>query len=138
MNNNELVALREKMREGLLQKALLDEEIKKIQSRISEILADEAKRQFGEKLAGDVTLDTDVGKFKASISKTVKWDNGKLQAIASTMPWGEAQSLFKIDFSVSEANYKAVQSMRPELAARLDEARSTKYGELTIKPVYED
>ena len=49
MNNNELVALREKMREGLLQKALLDEEIKKIQSRISEILADEAKRQFGEK-----------------------------------------------------------------------------------------
>lgn len=132
---NELVELRGKLRSLNESKAVLDAEIKAVTARISEILHDEAKQRFGDKLAGDVTFETPAGKFKASIGKTVKWGSGKLQAIAATMSWQEANALFKIDFSVPEANYKAAHSMNPTLAAKLDEARSTKYGELVIKPV---
>lgn len=51
------------------------------------------------------------------------------------MSWQEAQGLFKIDFSVSEANYKAAQNLKPELAEKLLDARTVKYGDLKISIV---
>jgi len=110
-------------------------EISALNEAIHNSLLDTAKKAFlaGNKSAGDVTMTVDgAGKFKASISKTVKWDSAKLQGIAAGMSWNEANSVFKIDFSVSEANYKAAQTMKPELAEKLLAARSVKYGDLRI------
>ena len=138
IDTKELQDLRVKLFDATMRKTTADNEIKYLQGKINEILADDAKQRFGDKLSGDITFETEAGKFKASISKTVKWDSTKLQGIAANMPWQEVVSFFKIEFSVPEANYKSAQSLRPDLAALLDEARSTKYGELTIKPVAED
>lgn len=138
IDTKELQDLRIKLFDATMRKTAADNEVKYLQGKISEILADDAKQRFGDKLSGDITFENEAGKFKASIGKTVKWDSAKLQSIAANMPWPEVVSFFKIDFSVPESNYKSAQTLRPELAGLLDEARSTKYGELTIKPVYED
>ena len=49
------------------------------------------------------------------------------------MDWDTAQRIFKISFDVPEAIFKAIPD--PELVAKLTEARTVKYGELTIKPI---
>lgn len=116
----------------------LQDEVNKLQEAISDALSDTAATLFANegKNAGDITINIDgAGKFKASISKSVKWDSAKLQNIAASMPWNEAVGLFKIDFSVPEANFKAAQSMKPELAEKLIEARTVKYGDLKIVAV---
>lgn len=112
----------------------LQDEIAAIQGEIEKQLFDVAMQSFKnqDKTSGDLTLLTDAGKVKASISKTVKWDSAKLQKIASGMSWAEAQGVFKIDFSVPEANYKAAQNLKPELAEKLLDARSVKYGDLKL------
>lgn len=113
----------------------LQDEINQISEAIHDSLSDTAAKLFSEsgKPAGDVTMTIDgAGKFKASISKTVKWDSTKLQNIAASMPWNEAVGLFKIDFTVPEENFKAAQTMKPELAEKLLDARTVKYGDLKI------
>jgi hypothetical protein len=69
-------------------------------------------------------------KFKAERAKKVTWDSDKLKAIAQGMPWEMAQRLFDIEFRVPENTYKAIHS--PELIAKLDEARTTKTGDLRV------
>lgn len=112
----------------------LHDEVMAIEAAIGKALEHQARNAFqaAGKIAGDITLTTEAGKVKASISKSVKWDTSKLQAIASSMSWAEARGVFKIDFSVPEANYKAAQTMRPELAAKLLDAREVKYGDLKL------
>ena len=137
-----LVELRKKLDDAQARYAVAVAEIQPLQNEIDQLreaihnsLSDTAAKLFVSdgKMSGDVTISVDgAGKFKASISKTVKWDSAKLQSIAASMPWNEAISVFKIDFSVPEANYKAAQTMRPDLAEKLIEARTVKYGDLKI------
>lgn len=117
-------------------KAIAVADIAAINAEITSRLSDTAAKLFekSEKTAGDVTFETpDGGKFKASISKTVSWDSGQLQSIARQLPYEQVELLFDIKFAVPEAKYKALTD--PALKAKLDEARTVKYGELSIKPV---
>lgn len=109
-----------------------------LQNELCERVSSEARQLFAAagKQAGDVTFTTADGvKLKASISKTVKWDNAQLQAIASSMDWAMAQRVFDISFKVPESTFKAIPD--PKLVAKLEAARTVKYGDLTIKPVFD-
>jgi hypothetical protein len=79
---------------------------------------------------GSVTFTHDGMRFKGVAEKTVKWDSAKLQAVAATMPWDQVERLFKIEFSVPEANYKAL--LNPTLRDALTQARTTKIAPLKV------
>lgn len=83
-----------------------------------------------EKNHGQHTFEEEGLKLTAEITARVKWDSAKLEAIASKMPWHEAQRLFKIDFSVPEKNYAAVRDEK--LLDQLIDARTVKYSEPKI------
>lgn len=115
--------------------ATIKERIKAVTDELASRVSNEAAALFQAqgKTSGDVTFVVDGVKLKASVSKTVKWDSDKLKAIASAMPWEAAHRIFDIDFKVPEATFKAIPD--PELVAKLEEARTVKYGEMTIKPI---
>jgi hypothetical protein len=116
-----------------LRKTLVVATITALQEELALRLTPEAAQMFAAagKDAGDITFTTHGGlKFKASVSKTVKWDGAKLQAIAAEMEWPAVQRLFKIDFGVAESTYKAI--IDDGLRAKLDDARTTKLGDLKI------
>lgn len=127
LNDAIRAAEEDKQTADLILKALLDELRSRVESEAAALFA------AGGKQAGDITFMADGVKLKASISKTVKWDNDKLQAIAASMDWSMAQRVFDISFKVPEATFKAIPD--PELVAKLEAARTVKYGELSIKPV---
>lgn len=106
-----------------------------LQQELGERLAPQAQNLYAAagKVNGDITFEEGGQKFKASISKTVKWDNAKLQTIAAGMDWAAAQRIFKIKFEVSESTFKAMTDL--ELIAKLEEARSETTGELKIEPI---
>lgn len=113
-------------------KSDLDFLLNELNSRLSHEAA--TLFQNAGKQAGDITFITNDGvKLKASVSKTVSWDNDKLQVIASSMDWAAAQRIFDISFKVPEATFKAIPDV--ELVAKLEAARTVKYGELKIKPL---
>lgn len=113
-------------------------EAKLVQDEITARLQPAATSMFvrQKKHSGDVTFEADGVTLKASISKTVKWDSPKLMAIASTMDWDTAQRVFDISFSVPERTFTAIPD--PELIAKLQDARTVKYGELNIKPIIKE
>lgn len=74
--------------------------------------------------AGSITFVRDGFKMKGEVRKSVKWDSAKLHQIAAGMDWPTVQRLFKIEFSVAEATYKAL--LDDELRRKLDEARTVK------------
>lgn len=138
MNIEHLRALREQRMDIVAsieeRKAILQQ----IDDKISDVLSDIAYKamEAAGKNSGDVTITPFDGlRFKASVSKTVKYDTEKLMRLASTMPGQKVTQLFKIDFSVSEESYKALQKFEPELAAKIEEARTVKYGAMKIIPI---
>lgn len=117
-------------------KASITAQIAALQEELGFRLSPEAAQLFAAagKDAGDVTFTTHGGlKFKASVSKTVKWDGEKLKAIAATMEWPAVQRLFKVDFAVPEATFKAI--LDDDLRKKLEDARTTKLGDLKITPI---
>jgi hypothetical protein len=65
-----------------------------------------------------------VAKFK--VDQEIKWDSDKLMAVAQTLPWEQVNAIFKIAFSIPEKTYAGIASLRPELRAKIDDARTTK------------
>lgn len=72
--------------------------------------------------------------IEANISKKVEWDNDKLMAVAREMPFAQVEHLFKIVFSVPEKQYGGLLP-GTDLKAKIDEARTVKYGEPKISLV---
>lgn len=100
--------------------------------------AKEALTQKG-KTHGSITMPLQDGySAKADAKQTVKWDSDALMAIAQTLPWDRVKALFKIDFSMSETIYKGIEAAAPELAARVEEARTTKIAEPTVSLTKDD
>lgn len=64
--------------------------------------------------------------FKSTISKTVKYDTEKLQSIAGSIPWSDAEKIFKIEFDVPERAFSAIEDA--DLKKRITDARTVKYG----------
>lgn len=105
-----------------------------------EVLQQELRHRYEDKLAqhlrsleknhGQMTFEEDGVKLTAEVKATVKWDSQKLEDIAKTMPWQDAQRLFKIEFSVPEKNYAAVRDEK--LLDKLIDARTVKYSEPKI------
>lgn len=127
--------LREYIANLISRQAALKQAAEEAQDELASRVSNEAAALFAKagKTSGDITFEADGVKLKASVSKSVKWDNAKLQAVAASMDWDTAQRIFKISFDVPEATFKAIPD--PELVAKLTEARTVKYGELTIKPI---
>lgn len=138
MNIEHLKALCEQRKEVV---ALIEQQksiLQQIDDRITDVLSDNAFKimEAAGKNSGDVTMTlADGTRYKASVSKTVKYDSDYLFQLASTIPWDEARSIFKIDFSVPEANYQALQKLKPELAEKVAAARTVKYGDIKIIPI---
>lgn len=88
---------------------------------------------------GTVSLPLQDGfKVKADVKQTVKWDSGKLMAIAQTLPWERVEALFKIEFSMPEKIYAGVSALSPDLRAKIDEARTTTVAAPAITLIKED
>jgi hypothetical protein len=98
-------------------------------SRRQETLAADVLRAAGKEV-GTLSFALEGMKFKAEVAKKVEWDSEKLKGIAATLPWAAVNRLFDIKFSVPERTYAAVHD--PELLAKLDEARTTKIGDLKV------
>lgn len=73
--------------------------------------------------------------LKAEISKKVVWDSGMLEGIiteqmnAGKLTWPQVQRLCKIEFSISEKVYSALEATNPELKKAVDDARTVIYGD---------
>lgn len=77
------------------------------------------------KTYGTVTLELqDKMRAKVVVDRKVKWDGSKLLAVAQTMPWDKAMSVFKLDVSMSETAYKGVAMLDADLKAKIDDART--------------
>lgn len=138
-----LEQLRDRIAAAETRKALAAEELKELEAELTDRLSGEVAQimvQMG-KSHGELTLSItnqqtgEVMKFKANISKTVKWDSKRLQEIAGTMDWEKAEKLFDIKFSVQEKTYNAI--FDEQLLAQINEARTVKYGEVAVKPVFD-
>lgn len=116
-----------------------------------------------DKSSGEMTLDHPSNpnlKIKAKISKTVSWDGSKVEAFISWLMspkatpeeiaaatvkgepapggrgWGydKIKQAFKITFSVPEKTYAAL-GLDEDMKARLDPARTIKFGDLSVQLV---
>jgi hypothetical protein len=68
--------------------------------------------------------------FKCEVGKRVTWDSGLLAALAAQMDPREAALLFKVDYSVPEAQFKGITDTA--LRHNLTQARTVKYAEPKI------
>lgn len=114
----------------------LKAKIKVVDDRINQEIADRlgvsvrAAYQQQGKDHGTVRLPLQDGlTLKADVTKTVKYDGAQLLAIAQTMPWERATSIFKIDVGLSETTYKGIAAVDPDLKKKVDAARTEKLGE---------
>ena len=100
-----------------------------------------AKQAFEQagKLHGQMKLPLQDGlAAEVKIDRKVDWDSGKLQAVAQTLPWERVKDLFKIAFSMTEAIYKGVSALDPELRKKIDDARTETFGVPKITLVRDD
>jgi hypothetical protein len=86
-----------------------------------------AMDQVGRHTAGS-TAYTPEGTFdiKGERKKTVKWDSTKLMTVAQGLPWDRVSAIFKITFEVGEKIYDGIKAADPDLAKKLDDARTVK------------
>jgi hypothetical protein len=119
---NALVALHEHQK-------LVDAEV----SRRFAIRAESALKGLGKWDGGSTQLAIEDGcVIKASRSKTTSYDSDALMKVASTMAWDRAQAIFTIRFGVSETIYKGLKAADPDLASRVEAARTVKTGDLKL------
>lgn len=85
------------------------------------------------KVDGTVRFALDSESYKAVIDKRVSWNSDKLQAVAGSIPFEDAQRLFDVEYSMSAKAFDSVTDEK--LKARLIEARTVKYGEPKISKV---
>lgn len=83
-----------------------------------------------KKVSGTKTIKRDGLVIRGEISTKVTWDQQKLKALAGSLTWLEIEHLFKIEFSVSEAAFKAL--MPGAIKDALVSARTVKYGDLRV------
>lgn len=107
------------------QKATLDNINAELLGRYGERF--KAEMELAGKTEGEISREVDGVKLTYAIKPKVKWDNSRLQAVASTLPWEITQRIFKIEFSVPEKTYKAMTDTG--LLAKLSEARTVEYPE---------
>gem|GEM_PF-3357988 len=76
-------------------------------------------------------------RLKGEVKKTVKWTTDALLGVAAGMSWDQAREIFKIDFSVPEATWKAIAEgayVTEEQRRAIAAARTVKYAPLAVRP----
>lgn len=115
------------------------QEIESLHVQIAEIVQPAEKLKAAGKEHGETSFEEDGAKFTVGADKKVKWDSAKLMAIAQTLPWQQAVSMFKITFEMQETKYKAlvdnVQSglVSQDLLDKINDARTVEIGEVKLK-----
>jgi DNA repair ATPase RecN len=113
-----------------------------IKSRIQEIEG-ELTRRFGNDFKNALTAQTKLSgemawieaegnseiALKGAISKKVEWDSDRLLAVASTMSWDAARTIFKFKAEIPEAIYKGLAVADEKLREQINAARTVTYGE---------
>ena len=96
---------------------------------LSKALCDAARRALGNKLYGSASFEVPgVGKFKAEVKRTVRWDQDKLKEIASGLDAEQFATFFSYEIKPHEDAYERM----PDTAAlkeALTAARTTRYDE---------
>lgn len=116
-------------------KAIIDAAKAKVAEAEALIFAEHGKI-FADHLAssglthGQHSTEIDGVKLTFKISQRVDWDSNVLESIANTLPWEQVRRIMKIEFSVPEKNFKALEEN--ELKDRLMDARTVKYGNPTV------
>jgi hypothetical protein len=125
----DLIAQRDAL-DAFMKKAKAD--LADLNGRIKEVAAPLVARAYERdaKAEGTVRFTADNHTFKCEVGKTVKWDSAMLQGIASQMVPAAAALLFKIEYSVPEAQFKAIND--DVLSRSLLQARTVKYGDPKI------
>lgn len=108
-------------------KARLAETNQAIATRFHDQIANAYQREG--KQGGVVRISLDGKSYRVDTDKTVKWDSDECQRIAGSIPFEVAVEVFKIEYSVTETIFKAVDD---ELRAKLMKARTVKYHEPKI------
>lgn len=116
-------------------KAIIDAAKAKISEAEAGILAEhgkifEAHLKESGLTHGQHSTEIDGVKLTFKISQRVDWDSNVLESIANTLPWEQVRRIMKIEFSVPEKNFKALEDN--ELKDRLTDARTVKYGNPTV------
>lgn len=99
-----------------------------LRNRFEPVLREALAQQ--DKQYGQHTFDADGVKLTAEVKATVKWDSAALEKIASNLPWETVSRVFKIEFSVPEKNFKAINDQA--LLDKLVDARTVKYSDAKV------
>jgi hypothetical protein len=96
-----------------------------------------------EALAGEQTVEFQPHeggagiRLKGEVKKTVKWSTDALLGVASAMPWDTVREIFKVEFSVPEATWKAISEgayVAEDTRRAIAAARTVKYAPLAVRP----
>jgi hypothetical protein len=111
-----------------------------VQAELERRLGASAKAAYDQagKEHGTLSLPLQGGLMaKLDVTKKVEWDSEKLLKLAQTMPWERVTAMFKIVFAVSETTYKGIAVLDGDLKAKIDDARTVKFGQPKIVLVRE-
>ena len=138
LSDQELAAYQQSLREAVELVARgakpLTDEVARVEAHVQERFSEAVSVAYSreKKKSGKLNIKREDGfVIEANISKTVKWDSDKLKAVAQGMSWEEIQHYFKIDFSVSEAIFKALPP--GPIRDAITNARTTNYGDPKVK-----
>lgn len=134
LSNDELFDLGQDYQRAL---AEAQADVKEYGAEVARRFAATAKAAYeaAGKEHGKVSFDLHSGlAIEANTSKSVSWDNDKLMAIARDLSWTEVDHYFTVKFTMSETIYKGLLP-GSDIKAKVDAARTVKYGDPSIKLV---
>jgi len=102
-------------------------EISAIKAELMRRYVAQVNQAYAQAMKDHGTLNIDLPDgwgIKAKINKSVKYDSRLLMDVAAQMPWERAQKLFKVNVSMTETLYKALDAVDPDLKAKVDEGRT--------------
>ena len=106
-------------------------EVKAVNAVIAERFSLQMQDAYNRADKAHGTMRVDLGdgiEAKGEVSKTVSWDQSKLQAMAADMDWPTVSHFFNITFKVPEKVYDGLPPDDPRKKL-FDEARTVKYGD---------
>ena len=104
-------------------------ELDEAKADLSAALCDAARRELGNKLYGSASFTIPgIGKFKAGIKRTVRWDQEKLRVIALGLDADSFPLFFSLELKPDETVYERLPDNDP-IKIALTAARTTRYDE---------
>jgi len=131
MDSVELFERREELKTIIVE---LRDELKNIEEQLSDLylpVARDVLRSHGEDF-GTAQFFEGNQKFKAVVSKKIKWDQDLLAGALNNMTAENAQHYGKLTFAVEERKYTAAP---PAIKEILEECRTAEIGRFTVEVI---